>query len=411
MKKISLVILFITLALISGLKKTKKQDGTITPPVQSDSTQQQTIPVKLNAAQIQIQSDNKQQTVPVQLTNLPAPQQSAPQQNSIPIQLAAAPVQLQSVPIQQQTVPVQLTTAPVQLQSAPIQQQTVPVQLTNIPVQSAPIQQQATIPSYTAAWITTSFSASDIGVGAEGDVYVVGLDTKLYSYNFLKNCYEFVEGDYELTQITRVDVDDDGTPYVIANSGQLYYLNCHNHWVQLPGCGTDIGVGRGNEVWKIGCDARAGGFGIWKLFCKAKSNCGSERNCNRWRNNKYTAKLGEGEKSRCYWYRVEGGAIKIDVHPDGNPWVATDAGYVYGYDSINWHHIQGVLARDISVSNEGMVFAAGVDFTMWALENVDTMTWAGLSGTGMEVSAGPYSQPWSIGSDKNIWSTSKMGFN
>jgi len=214
-----------------------------------------------------------------------------------------------------------------------------------------------------------------------------------------------------MTNISRVDVDDDGTPYVITSCGKIYYLNCQNHWVMLPGCGTDIGVGRGNDVWKIGCDSRAGGYGIWKLFCKEKSKCSGERSCNRWRNNKYTITMGEGEKKKCYWYRIEGGAARIDVHPDGNPWVSTDAGYIYGYDSVNWHFIQGILAMDLTVSNEGMLFVAGSDNSIWSLENVDSMSWANINGSAMAISAGPYSQPWIIGADKNAYSTSKMGFN
>jgi len=260
------------------------------------------------------------------------------------------------------------------------------------------------------SFTSTGFGGHDVGVGSEGDIYVVGLDGRLYQYNFLTNFYTFVEGDYELTLITRVDVDDDGTPYVIANCGQIFYLNCYNHWIQLPGCGTDIGVGRGFDVWKIGCDARVGGFGIWKLFCKSKCKCNCGRQCIRFRVLRYTAKLA-GDVRKCYWYRIDGSGLRIDVHPDGNPYVINSDNTIFRYNGIDWNAITGFRARDLTLSNEGLLLAAGIDARIGRVLNESTGSWLILSGAALEISAGPYSQPTVVSTDKNVYTSTKLGFN
>lgn len=259
-------------------------------------------------------------------------------------------------------------------------------------------------------WTNINQSAIDIGVGAEGDVYVVGLDGYLYVYNFLANTFSHVLGDFEMNSITRVDVDSDGTPYVISGCLGIYYLNCNNIWTLLPGCGTDIAVGRGDEVWKTGCDARAGGYGIWKLFCTCKSKCNCDRTCLRFRPMKYNSNT-TGQKRKCFWYRIEGGAARLDVAPDGYPYVATEQGYIFRYDGVKFHAITGVLARDLTVSNEGLLFAVGVDNTINKVICEDKGIWATLSGSAYEISAGPYSQPFIVSNANNVYTSTRVFSN
>jgi hypothetical protein len=270
--------------------------------------------------------------------------------------------------------------------------------------------QAGDIPHHDVTWFNTAFQGHDIGTSPEGDVYVVGMDGKLYYYNFLANMYTLVEGDIDIPAIARVDVDADGTPYVVCTCGQVYYLNCYNHWVQLPGCGTDIGVGRAGDIWKIGCDDRAGGYGIWKLHCKCKCKCNCERSCMRFRPMHYSAGA-TGDQRKCFWYRIEGGATRVDVAPDGNPWVVTHDGVVYGYDGVNWLRVNGVLGRDITVSNDSMVMVAGLDAAIYSLQNANTSQWISLSGSALEISAGPFSQPWVCAVDNYAYTTAKFEYN
>jgi hypothetical protein len=267
------------------------------------------------------------------------------------------------------------------------------------------------IPKFTVSMFNTGYQANDIGVGPEGQVHIVGTSGQIFQYNFLTNMYKEIEGSPNLPTAARIDTDADGTPYVTTSSGQVYYQNCQNHWVQLPGCGTDIGVGRGGEVWKIGCDERAGGYGIWKLHCKCKCKCNCERSCLRFRSMYYNnANLAHDEK-KCFWYRIEGGAVRVDVHPDGNPWVLTNDGVVYGYDGVNWQRVNGVLGRDITVSNDGMAIVAGLDAKIYALHNPSTSSWVEVSGSALEISAGPFSQSWQVAVDHYVTTSAKFDYN
>jgi hypothetical protein len=284
-----------------------------------------------------------------------------------------------------------------------------PPQIQNTPY----IQSVSEIPKIESKFFNTGYDGIDVGVGAEGRTYAVSVKGKLLFYDHLRNLWVEVEADREIPAIARVDTDAEGTPYVVTSCGQMYYLNCKNQWVQLPGCGTDIGIGKGNEIWKVGCDQRPGGYGIWKLYCKSKCKCNCERGCMRFRPNSFFYESEEEERNQhtCYWYRIEGGATRLDVDPDGNPAVSTNDGIVYKYDGSNWQRVNGILARDITVCNDGMVIVAGKDGLIYALQNAATSSWVNLSQKALEVSAGPFCHLFAIDLKKNIITNSKKDYN
>lgn len=212
----------------------------------------------------------------------------------------------------------------------------------------------------TSEWSQSSIMGQDVGVGAEGDIYVVGIDGKLYIYNFASNSYSRVVADPDLDGIIRVDVDDEGTPFIVTSCGASYYLSCDNKWIQLPGCATDIGAGFCGHVWKTGCDPRMEGFGIWKLFCKGK-----DTKCHRFRPLSYSCDKREIDKRDCYWYRVSGSGIRIDVFPDGKPAVIKGNGQAIKYNGEEWKLITGFRGKDISISNDGMAVMAGAETGMY----------------------------------------------
>ena len=269
-------------------------------------------------------------------------------------------------------------------------------------------------------WTSTGIEAVDVGVGAEGDMYVIGTDDLIYQYEFKTNSYISVDGDFELLKPTRIDVDENGTPYVIANCGKVYYLDFFNHWVELDGCASDIGVGRGSDVWKIGCDEKSqGGFGIWKLICEEHQEEPStycEREQIRFRKLTYLfSNLKQNHKNtakHCFWYRIEGEGTRIDVSPDGLPYIIGPGNVVMKYEDPNWLGIFGNYAVDLTVSNEGLLFIVDLNGNIHRVITEELGTWEQVNGNAIAISAGPYSQPLMIGKQDNIvYTSSKFTYN
>jgi len=242
-------------------------------------------------------------------------------------------------------------------------------------------------------WFDTGMNANDIGIGNEGDVWAAGTNGELYSYHYAENNYENVETP---GNIVHVSVGKDGNPYVITQTGETFFQTCDKSWTQLPGCSTKLGIGRGGEIFKIGCDQREGGYGIYKLFCK--NDCKGSK-CFRFR------KSNDPIGSKCFWFRISGSGVKITVAPDGWPYVVTDKGTILKYDGADWKVVEGFTAKDISVSNEGIVFALGNDNSIQKL--LPDGNWTTICGQASAISSGPYSHLWIVDLENRVKTSSK----
>jgi hypothetical protein len=140
--------------------------------------------------------------------------------------------------------------------------------------------------------------ARDIGVGANGAVWVIGTNAVSGGYGI----YRWTGSNWQNVPggAVRIDVAPNGTPWVVNNAGNIYQWT-GSSWQQLPGLARDIGIGgtTGNGVaWVIGTNGVGGGYGIYQWI-------GSN------------------------WQNVPGGAVEISVGPDGYPWVVNNAGSIY----------------------------------------------------------------------------------
>lgn len=261
-------------------------------------------------------------------------------------------------------------------------------------------------------WFNTKLKAKDLGVNSQGDLYVVGVDGKLYKYEFITDSWSQMEGDFELTKINRVDVNWDGMPYVINEIGETFFLGCDHKWTRLPGCATDIGIGRGGEVFKTGCDRRNTGYGIYRLFCTCPTTC-CYKGCMNWRKLSRFSWTHKSDERNCDWFRIEGNGIKIDVAPSGNPYTIDVSGSILSYDGTIWKKVlTPSLAFDLTLSNEGILFYTGQDGKIYKNINESNGTWSILTGEADAITAGPFSQPWIIrNSDKSVVGTSKFEYN
>lgn len=240
----------------------------------------------------------------------------------------------------------------------------------------------------------------DIGCGGEGDMYGIGVQNDLHLYDFNNDIWNLVPLDENISNnLQRVDVDSDGTPFIVTLCG-IYYPNCKNDWVKLPGSAKDIGVSVNDHIYMVGGeevknteitfgqkrervtlsqsinDPKYRGkcitttytnYGLWKLYCKSACNCFCERECIRFRPQsfKVVAPLGQIYRE-CFWFRVAGNGIAVDVLPNGNAVVARDQGGVWIYDLKDNNFFQLpikdpnnsalVKAIDVTAASNGIIF-------------------------------------------------------
>jgi uncharacterized caspase-like protein len=174
------------------------------------------------------------------------------------------------------------------------------------------------------SWQKMPGEAQDVGVGADGSVWITGAGTS-----------PGADGDISFwngsgwTKVdgagARIAVAPDGNPWMV-NSGKEIFRRVDGSWRRMPGAAQDIGVGADGSVWVIGASAGDGGIFFW---------------------------TGSG------WAQIDGGAIRVAVAPDGSPWVVNSGGAIYRRITEgpggSWTQMPG-LAKDIGVGSDGSVW-------------------------------------------------------
>jgi Tectonin domain len=235
-------------------------------------------------------------------------------------------------------------------------------------------------------WEQRTGRARDVGVGADGSVWVIGTnpvgtgfagDFGIYRLN--GSTWEGVDGG-----AARIAVGPDGKPWVVNKDGEIFH-RVLNSWVKFPGLAKDIGIGAEGSVWIIGTNrvGTAGDFGIYKL-------------------------VGEN------WSKVEGGGVRIAVGPDGMPWVVNSVGQVFRRAGNSWTELPGrgtdigVGKVDDFVGSKTSAWLIGTDRVGTAgdfgiYELVDG-NWSKVGGGAIGISVGLNGKPWVVNSAGSIFS-------
>ena len=185
-------------------------------------------------------------------------------------------------------------------------------------------------------WKQTPGRALDIGAGANGSVWVIGTDKRLYSWT--GNNWRQMPG----TGL-RIDMDPQGRAWYVGTDNSIYRGDGKTI-THIGGGAHDIGVGADGSVWVIGTNKEAGGYGIY-------------------RHN------GAG------WTKIPGSAVKIDVDPKGNAWVINKNNVIYRWTGKNWAQMPG-RALDIGIGADGTAIVIGTDRApyVWTGKNWNKMT-------------------------------------
>ena len=223
----------------------------------------------------------------------------------------------------------------------------------------------------------TDQAYSDVGVGADGSVFVIGTDSVSQTGGY--GIYKLVND--RLIQLPecagiRVAVDPHGMPWVVNKSHLIFKYNGTLVWQQMPGNATDIGIGADGSVYAIGTQdvSPTGGYNIMK-----------------WNGTSWDT-------------MADCAGIHIAVDPHGTPWVVNKSNIVFKYGGTYlWNIIPNVAANDLGIGAEGSVYVTGKDSTLSTYQppiyklNSDSSTWATLPGiSGVSISVGPTGSPYYI---------------
>lgn len=262
----------------------------------------------------------------------------------------------------------------------------------------------------TQKWTTTNQQAIDIAVSPLGDLYSVGIDGRLFHYNYDTNQWMSVINSKETSIfITRIAVDTNGDPYIVTQSGDTYYHSCNGNWVHIPGCAIDIAIGSNGDVFKIGCDKRKNGYSIYKLMCKDEEE---KKSCDRYKRWWRCSSVSQyKEESNCSWFKVDGSGVRVAVTQKGNPVVITIEGDILSYDGESWNIlIKGANARDIDISNEGDLYYTDASMKIYKIKRGHS-TPVQVCGLAKAVTVGPLGHPFIISNKYLVLASSKNCFN
>jgi len=216
------------------------------------------------------------------------------------------------------------------------------------------------------AWQRMLGEANDIGVGANGVVWVIGTDPRNGGYGIYRwngQSWNRVEGG-----AVRIDVDPYGNPWVINDSHQIFrWVN--GLWQRLPGDAIDVGIGANGSVWVVS----GGGVYNWNGID---------------------------------WDRYSGSAVRIDVDPTGNPWVIDYNDDIYQLVDGWWIEMPGD-AHDIGIGGDGSVWVIGTrrsggGYSIYRWIESD---WNRVEGSARQISVTNDGRPWVAGSDGDIYSS------
>jgi hypothetical protein len=229
-------------------------------------------------------------------------------------------------------------------------------------------------------------TGTDIGIGADSSVFVVGTDdvSGTGGFSISKLVGNTLVKLPECAAI-RVAVSPAGVPWVV-NKSHLFYRYNGNTWDVLPGTGTDIGIGADGSVFAISDvdHSQTGGFTIMK-----------------WNGTNWDT-------------LPECSGIRIAVDQHGTPWVVNKSNIVYRKTATDlWEPIDGVLANDIGIGADGSVYVTGEVNTTQSngeppIFKYEASGWVKVpNASGTNIAVAPNGLPWWVDKSNNIFKLTK----
>jgi hypothetical protein len=175
------------------------------------------------------------------------------------------------------------------------------------------IWQRSTSNHTTGSWTQRTGCAKDIGIGANGDVWIVGCTATYGGFFVYKwNGSSFVQEGGGAGAV-RITVDSAGIPYVVTDTGAIWKRTSANpatgagSWQQRSGTAKDLAISPAGFLYRVGTTSVTGGYdiGVW---------------------NEQVA-LGTAP-AKAEWITLPGGATNIGIGT-GDPWVTNNSNGVF----------------------------------------------------------------------------------
>ena len=229
----------------------------------------------------------------------------------------------------------------------------------------------APIAPFSMDWTLVDGNAIDIGAGADGSVWCIGTDMRVYRYT--GSDWE----DMDFGNALRIDAAPDGSAWVVRNDGQVWHLLRGDQipvW-QLPVAvaadAMDIGIGADGTVWFTSPEGK-----IYRYY-------------------KNDAEEG--------WEDMFGTAQRIDVDNDGVARVVQENGAIWHYNGSPGSWTQSwESATDIGIGADGTIWITHTNGSIYRWNTTES-GWQKSNGTAAQISAGQNGIPWVVQTNTQIW--------
>jgi WD40 repeat protein len=212
-------------------------------------------------------------------------------------------------------------------------------------------------------WAEIPGIATDIAVGSDGSVWIVGSESRGYL------AFRWDDGAWvkaPRTHWMRIDAGPEGTVWAINRESKVFRWK-NNDWQELAGAATDIAVGADGTVFIIGSESK--GHRIYK-----------------WDDGAWSDFPGSNYK-------------RVAVGPDGNPFVVSQDHKIYRWRNNAWQELAGA-ATDIAAGPDGELFIIGSASKGNNIYKWDEGAWTKMPGNDFRnLSVGPNGEAWATKGD------------
>ncbi len=217
--------------------------------------------------------------------------------------------------------------------------------------------------------------ANDIGIGAFYDEkWIAGVTSTTGGYTLYYRSGNITDA-WTLVNFAgvRIDVDNQGLPWVVNSNNQLLKRNANNSWAYVTHSAADVGVGAENTVYMVGIDD--------VLYRTTAAGATTP-----------VSNTGVGSIKR------------VSVDPVGNPWVINLFGQIFRRVGSTWQQLSDLRFKDVGVGADGTVYGIRTDNTInfW-----DGDQWVAVAGAGIAVDTDLYGNAWIINANKEIYRQSR----